>query len=57
MLTSRDCYNISVLFRLTPLQERREQCVVFSRHNTYQPSRSSYLPTLSSMTQIALTGK
>ena len=54
ILTSRDCYNISVLFRLTPLKERREQFVVFSRYNTYQPSRSSYLPTLSSMTQIAL---
>ena len=46
------------LYRLTPLKDkRREQSVVFEGYNTYQPSRSSYLPTLSSMTQIAITGK
>ena len=54
-MTSRDRYNISVLFRLTPLRDkRREQCDVFLGYNTDQLSRSSYLPTLSSMTQIAL---
>ena len=57
-MTSRDCYDISVLFRLTPLRDkRRQQCVVYLGYNTFQPSRSSYLPTLSSMTQITLTGK
>ena len=58
IMTSRDFYNISVLFRLTPLRgKQREQCVVFLGYNTYQPSRFSYLATLSSMTQIALIGK
>ena len=35
IMISRDCYNISVLLRLTPLRDkRRRQCVVFCKGTT-----------------------